>query len=332
MSELQTRIAKLAADVDRAAADNQGTRVSVSRRLPSWTDHRALFNQHQRRMSQVLCEWPEPGEAVFALHPHRGIAGRLWLSATSELRAGTIGRHEAVDLHLPHDEELSLRHLLVLVRKSATSTRVQVLDLATPSGFQAEQGGLLRSVDANGTLILRAASFSLVLVPTGAPVPWDRDAGDPWSTLPPRVLVADERAEPNAPRRTLEHRVGETNVAFRDGPSEPGDAPLLAPDESVAGQLTLSISGTHETLVVGGRALDRGVILGRYARCAGDTAAFSDDVSRVHAVLVRVGGVVHLVDAGSTNGTWCGEREVKCEPATSGHQFQLGRMGLRWSE
>ena len=327
-----TRNVQLAADIHRDRAHNQGTRCASQRmERVVLVDHHSLFNLHQRRLHQILREFPQPGVAFFALHPVHGIVGRLWLSATDQVRAGTIGRHSEVDLHLPHDEELSLRHLLVLVRASPRSERIQVLDLATPGGFQAEQGGVLRAVDANGTLILRAASYSLFFFPTGTPPPWDPDAQDPWLSLPARVVVADERVAAE-PRRS---RVGrrspnETSVSVREGPSEPGPAPVREPGEEIEGLLILSTGGAQARLSVGGRALERGVILGRYSRCAGDTAVMSDQVSRVHAMLVRIEGTLHIVDTGSTNGTITGNRAVKCEPIGAGQAYALGRMIVRW--
>ncbi len=53
-------------------------------------------------------------------------------------------------------------------------------------------------------------------------------------------------------------------------------------------------------------------------------------VSRVHAMLVRVDGALHLIDAGSTNGTSTAGRDVKCEPVLAGQIYELGKMFVRW--
>jgi hypothetical protein len=157
-----TRFVRLRVDADRGEASNGRTHCVGTSQFARvvMVDHRSLFNHHQRRLHQVASEYSRPGVAVFALHHHNGIAGHLWLEATDRLRAGTIGRHSNVDLFLPDDEELSLRHLLVLVRQVGNSLRLRIADLATPAGFQAEEGGVLRAVDANGVLVLRAASYS----------------------------------------------------------------------------------------------------------------------------------------------------------------------------
>jgi len=276
----------------------------------------------------MLHDYPKSGVAVFALHWAKGIAGHFWLSATDHLRAGTIGRHSAVDLLLDDDQELSLRHLLVLVKQRRQGLWIRFADLATPCGFQAEVGGLLRSVEANGTVVLRAATYSLFAFPTGTPPPWNRDATDPWSTLPQRVLLSDPR-EPRPSRPRPDPRPGDTSLAFFEGPLEPGPEPLLQDGEEVEGYLVLT-TGTRERLAVGARALERGIILGRYARCSGDTAEVSDDVSRVHAVFLWFDGEVHIADLGSTNGTWRGADEIKCVVVDAGQEYRLGRLNVRW--
>jgi hypothetical protein len=53
-------------------------------------------------------------------------------------------------------------------------------------------------------------------------------------------------------------------------------------------------------------------------------------VSRVHAVLIEVDGKVHLIDAGSTNGTFAGERAVRCEPVVEAQTYLLGSTRMTW--
>lgn len=86
----------------------------------------------------------------------------------------------------------------------------------------------------------------------------------------------------------------------------------------------------EQRLQVGVSALERGIILGRYSRCAGDTSLMTDEVSRVHAVLIAVDGKVHLVDAGSTNGIMKGDVEVKCAPIEAGCAYSLCGTSVRW--
>ena len=247
----------------------------------------------------MLLDYPKAGVAVFALDESRGIAGNVWLAASGELRAGTLGRHSAVDLYLDDDDALSLRHLLLLVKARGDGVWLRIDDLATPGGFQAEEGKMLRSVEATGPLVLRAASYSFFAFPTGGPLAWNRDA---WSTLPRREFVSEP------------------------GPVEPGPEPLVKSGEAIEGQLVMG----NARLEVGAHALDRGVLLGRYARCSGDTGEMNQDVSRLHAMLARVDGTIHLIDLCSTNGTFKGDAPVKCAPVEPGARYHLGRTPLRW--
>ena len=54
-------------------------------------------------------------------------------------------------------------------------------------------------------------------------------------------------------------------------------------------------------------------------------------VSRVHAVVLSIDGVPHLVDAGSSNGTWRhpGTR-VKCTKLEDGDVFLFGHARVGW--
>lgn len=331
MSDSQhTRFITLRADSDRSAAHNSETRCVGTREFARVVllDHRALFNHHQSRLRQIVAEHTRAGVVLFALHSERGLVGRLWLEASESLRAGTIGRHSRTDLFLPEDEELSLRHLLVLVKRSGAALRIRVADLATPGGFQAEEGGVLRAIDANGTVILRAASYSVLAIPTGAPAPWNSKAADPWLTLPARVLLSEERIARERPLRVRPASV-ETHVRSVEGLAEAGPEPSLGPGEAVEGVLLIGDGQGQRRLSVGRRALEQGIMLGRYPRCSG-ASAMSDRVSRVHAVLIAIEGEVHLVDAGSTNGTRVDDEEFKCGPVEHGRSYSLGDLSVRW--
>lgn len=77
-------------------------------------------------------------------------------------------------------------------------------------------------------------------------------------------------------------------------------------------------------------ALEAGIVLGRYDRCVGCGTEAHDNVSRVHSVLIAIDGSVFIADAGSTNGTWLGEREVKCAPVAQGSSFTIGNLKVSW--
>lgn len=88
--------------------------------------------------------------------------------------------------------------------------------------------------------------------------------------------------------------------------------------------------GWEQRFAVEAKALERGVILGRYERCVGGGEVEFESVSRVHAALMSVDGVVHLIDAGSTHGEKARDEDVKCIPAQRGTTYTLGTMPMRW--
>jgi hypothetical protein len=255
----------------------------------------ALFSEQQRLMASAVAEQARPGLFVFAAHTRLGHLGRLWLEASAEPRAGSIGRHDEVDLALPLDDSLSLRHLLFVVQRRDGVVRFAALDLDTPQGVRIESGQQVRLVEAVGVMVLQASEFIFFCVPTGQPLPWRPDAPHPWATLLPRAAC---------------------RVETQGAP----------PGRRLAGRL--EVDGRPHALSADG--LSRGVLLGRAARC--DVVLSDDGVSRVHAVLLRFGGAALIIDAGSTNGTWCGETEVAIAPLTDGARFTLGAENeIRWN-
>ncbi len=256
----------------------------------------ALFNEQQRMMASAVAEEPRPGLFVFAAHTRLGHLGRLWLEASEGPRAGSIGRHDEVDLALPLDESLSLRHLLFVVQRRDGVVQFAALDLETPEGVRLESGQRVRLVESVGVMVLQASDFIFFCVPTGQPLPWRPSAPHPWATLLPRAAC---------------------RVELHDARTGGG----------LAGHL--EVGGRTRALDTGG--LTRGVSIGRAERC--DVVVPGDDrVSRVHAVLLRFCGAALIIDTGSTNGLWCGEKEVGIAALTDGARFTLGAdIELRWN-
>ncbi len=107
-----TRFAKVEALV-APFRQSDGTRAASAMGHPSTVA--ALFRDMQGMMASALQGELREGLFVFAAHRRYGHVARLWLQATSTPRAGMIGRHDAVDLALPLDDSLSLRHLMFVV-------------------------------------------------------------------------------------------------------------------------------------------------------------------------------------------------------------------------
>jgi hypothetical protein len=106
----------------------------------------------------------------------------------------------------------------------------------------------------------------------------------------------------------------------------------VAPGEVAQGTLVITNSGLEQRLLVGATALHRGMILGRYSRCSGNTSVMTNLVSRVHALVIAIGDQVHIIDAGSTNGVSIVTRHehIKCEPVDPNVTYSLGGMSVRW--
>lgn len=291
-----TRCARIQASV-APLRSNGVTRVSTLR-MEAGASAESLFRDKQRMMASAIQEEARPGLFVFAAHQRFGHVARLWLEATPSPRAGLIGRHDEVDLALPLDDTLSLRHLMFVVRRRADGVRYAAIDLESHSGLQLESGQSARLVESTGPLILSASDFVFFCFPTGRPAPWDRDSRDPWRTL--------------APRRSS-----------RLVPSH------LPPNDTIAGRVELASPTGVVAVAVGGAALLRGLLVGRAERC--DVVTPVETVSRVHVVLLRLEDELFVVDAGSTNGTWRGDRELKAAPLRDSDVLRLGEeVSLCW--
>ena len=291
-----TRYARIQATVAPLRHDG-GTRVSSLHTLDRSSVEQA-FRDKQRMMASAVLEERRPGLFVFAAHLQYGHVARLWLEASVEPRAGTVGRHAEVDLALPLDDSLSLRHLLFVVRRQGPGVLFQAIDLETFNGIQLESGAAVRSVEAAGPLILRASDFIFFCIPSGQAVPWDCDCGDPWSSLRPRIVTRQ------APRN-------------------------LNASKAMVGSLVAQTSFGERVSAFGATALERGVLVGRAPRC--DVVVPVQTVSRVHVVVVQLADALWVIDAGSTNGTWRMNEEVKISRVHEGDRFLLGEeVVLTW--
>jgi hypothetical protein len=299
------------------------------------TSHAALFARHLSELRDILAQYPRRGVVVVAIATGTGVAGHLWLEANDKLRVGVVGRHGRADLFVPGDGDLSLRHLAILVRGGGEQFRIRVIDLRTPGGFDDENGERLAAVSAEGPLFFGAARYQFFVFPTGAALPWQDGAEEPWKTLPPRVYQDRRAGSPPVPKPDLPRRPkgGITVVNVNSGPVAAAGLALLTEAEPAAGHLVVGSGQFEERIAVGNSALDRGVLLGRYRRCdSAGMAAFSDDrISRVHALVVRDGRELFVLDLCSTNGVWMDGEEIRMRKLAPGDVFRLGsRTAVRW--
>lgn len=330
-----TRIVHLVPGIDRDAATNACTVVAFGAR-PVRPTHATLFARHHQELREIVTAYGRLGVVSVAVAPGVGVAGHLWLEASSDLRSGIVGRHGCADLYLPGDTDLSLRHFAILVRASDGRPRIRVIDLRTPIGFEDENGIRLAALAADGPVFVGAARYQFFLFPTGGAVPWDDDAADPWATLPrreypERYAGAAPMARPPMPVRPPG---SVTVVSAAPGPVALSGLSLVGEDEAPAGHLVVGTGRFEERIAVGAVALARGVLLGRYERCdSAGLSAFADAmISRVHALVVREGEALYMVDVGSTNGMWLRDQEIRIRCMTPDDVMYLGsKTGVRWA-
>ena len=277
------------------ATVNRATRAAPIRTLPLIAP-RALFLTAYPAIAATCRAVEEPGLAVLAVDELTGrVAGMLGLRAGVQRHVtAVIGRHDRCDLHLPQHEALALRHLAVILepvtswRRGDASVRYRILDLRTEAGFSDEDGRALRGLRCEAAAVVRCAGYTIFALPLGDPSDWPAAASDAWSFLPERVYF-DERY----PQRR-------TTLIRTAGPRDQTDTR----DATPAGHLELALLGSTRAVPVSNAALADGVVLGRYARCTGAVDELS--VSRVHALLIKLGGTVVVVDLASTHGLRAG--------------------------
>jgi pSer/pThr/pTyr-binding forkhead associated (FHA) protein len=256
-----------------------------------------------------------------------------------------IGRHDHCDLVLDDEHAVSLRHVLVRVTALDDGFPVlHVLDLQTTSGFELSDGSKQRCVVGTGPIVFRIGRHSIVALPNGMkldpeiPPPLVECAdANPYSVRAERVELAPL---PRGGARVTRITVIPSSVQLSELPS--------APRRALAGEAAASSADRYELLITGGpkRAairlsaedLERGVLLGRADKCvdAGlrEVLTTTDQVSRVHALVIREESGVFLYDTGSSNGTFAEGARVRCVALSDeGTEVALaGRGGvkLRW--
>jgi len=292
-----TRVARR---IDHVVSAAPHTVLGTMRRA----DHRRsqLARMHTSLRSAVA-EQPTPGLLVFVAADGLGQVGRLWLKATDEVRGGVIGRHDMVDLQLAFHDELSLRQALFVVRLHEARVRFSVVDLDTPNGLIAADERPAHLLEGQAPLSFRTGPFSLFCVPTGPGAVLPDDLERAWDCFDAHAAVRPgswvRRLWPPSRRRP-------------------------------SGMLSVSTPGAFTHYALDMEALERGVLVGRAPRC-GVQLAHDHGVSRVHAVLLSVDGVPHVIDAGSTNGLWLLGEEVRCQPLRDQDCLSLGNSSFTWS-
>jgi hypothetical protein len=303
-----------------------------------------VFRSHYATIRKLLGSHTEPGLALVAVSQD-WVEASAWLRAESdEINPLILGRHNAAEVFLPSDPELSLRHLaVILLRQASGPVRFRVLDLRTATAFEDEQGRRLEAIESAGPTLLRCTSFAVLLLPTGGPgEPWPEDAEEAWRRVPERVHLDSASADPDRwaqPRGRAELRFplssgadpqATTCVSF-PGPIFPA---LDRADAGPArGEILLASRGGRASIRLGKEAARQGVLIGRYERCdaAGLSVLSSNSLSRVHLLVVEVDGSLWAIDTASRNGSHLGTRRIRSMRLEAGQALTLAdRVSVEW--
>ena len=291
-------------------------------------------------VGQASVEPPLP-ELAFevALARWRALAGRLVvpsylcalvdgggrLVGTATLPVGTaltIGRHTACELRLS-EQTAPLRALAALVvpGDDRMTPILRLWDLATGQPFRTEDGVAARAVVADGPVYITTGGCGLWLTPLSPGATWPAEAGRAFRALPPRTFL--EQDSPDLPRgRRAAHvsRVAPAVTLTEDTRLEPA-----------WGALDVLVDGALASHPVSAEQLARGILVGRYDRCKLRLMDRDSQISRVHALLVRVGGAVWAIDTGSTNGLSLDGQPISAAPLGPGSRLALTeRASIAW--
>jgi hypothetical protein len=295
---------------------------------------------HYRGFAAACRAVEEPGLVVVAIdEATRRVDGILTLRARLDgVAAAVIGRHTGADLYLAGDEAVSLRHLAVLVepvrsfRRGPVELGYRILDLRTELGLVDEEGRILRGARCEGSAFFRCGSYALFFLVVGDPTDFPESAHEAWAFVPDRVLLDQPAWRPGTPRiAALATGTRNSLIVRTPGPAAP--ARFRGPGDDLAGTLETCDPGSRMALPIGKEALREGVLCGRYARCDGSELFTHRRVSRVHLLLVEMGGDALAIDTGTTNGTTVDGRPIRRVHAlVSGEALTLGsaEVTLRW--
>lgn len=337
-------------DSSALASVPQVNQRTVLRSSPAWQPDEAAALCRSRFVDAYpeirrRCEPIEtPGAALVAIGADGGVTHRIVRASGDCCRHLVAGRHTQCHVRL-NGSHIALRQLVLLVPPvhSDEVPRLRLLDLRTGHPPQDERGCPQRGLETSGPVLLICGDSVLFLCPTGpaSPMRWPRDSDAGWRALPPRAYadLLPDGHHPNLARRTsasgcADDRLAQTIVETRPGPAaiEQGVVGSL---EGAAGKLTLIGSGRREVVLVGKRALEHGILFGRYSRCDvnSDSVLHDAAISRVHLMLLRLGHELWALDTASTFGTTSAGQPFVARRVGPGDTLDLagGVSKIRWS-
>tara|TARA_R110002073_G_scaffold336544_1_gene535012 strand:+ start:2604 stop:3623 length:1020 start_codon:yes stop_codon:yes gene_type:complete len=214
-----------------------------------------------------------------------------------------FGRHEQARLH--HSSmDVSLRHVAIAVAPSSTAEAplIRMWDLATERPFKTEDGMVSKAVTADGPVFASVGAVHLAVIPLGVlPEKLPMGTRALWKALPARDVlsrVAGGSAVRPVPEPQERHPGRITRVTRIPSAAAPQDC---APGMAIA-ELCLTSDEASRTYRISLEALERGILIGRYARCL-SIAGELESLSRVHLLISKIGRDVVAIDTASTFGS-----------------------------
>lgn len=264
-----------------------------------------------------------------------GVAASAFLPRRRDgIEVAVVGRHHSADVWLGA-ASVALRHLLILTCTGRGTERVRyrVLDLRTETGMMDERGQALRSFEADGPVFFQIDRTTILTLPTAVPFEWPDDPVAAWNAFPARTYDGTPFRHRRLNR--LDNFDDDDDVRTNIGVgSGVVDVTRTLTGGSPVGNIEIQNERGRLSLLVDRAALRAGVLLGRNERCdsGGVDLLALDKCSRVHALLIDVGGSVHVIDTASTHGVFVQGRAVRALRIGAGEEVVLGHhlASLRW--
>ena|GEM_PF-4957413 len=290
-------------------------------------DARQLVYDAYAELQPLIEAHQDPGLLAVAVEQSGRVLTSKWLpSVTGRTKTMSIGRHSCCDLRIPiRHRDISLRHAMVLFQSlPLAKTSLRVIDLHTSLGLWDEDGATFQACESNGSMFLQIGDIYLILLLTRDWKPTD-SAHDAYLQIPDRISVGSSDFDEGDLETSTIIRRREASVVFGGFDQEQYDN-----GESL-GHLQLSGPRGFECLVITPELIDRGLLIGRYERCAFTEDQQDNHLSRVHLLFVRNGSDLLAIDTGSSNGSYYEDRRFRCLRVRGKTKIHLTQdMTLSW--
>jgi hypothetical protein len=267
--------------------------------LPHFLD---VYDEARDFVSQC----PPPGLAIVAASAE-GVQAKAFLTARPRgVNSAIVGRHSRAEVFLGRDASISLRHVGIVVHPSGPEDRVRfrLLDLRTPCGFRDARGVARRAIESSAPYLAGCGDYALVFAPVTSPA-------TEWPESPDRFADAFDGDILTNPETIERLRLG--------------------PDEDPLGELVVTSSHGAGAVAVSRRALSSGILLGRSDRCDGESLLVDPHISRVHLLIIEIGGRLYAIDTASKNGVFGKSSSERATLLETGTMLSLaGQATVEW--